>query len=153
VLERGVLDGVSGFDFISAVAYKLHEIAPYFTNIGDGAHAGCAVGINLRVWNAFPDSIKQICNALVEEIYAGKFSEIYSAAAQRNVKTVLDAGGKFASLPDAEIARARPGAAGADAAVAGQCGQTGGHRRCAHAGAGGPGDCQTRSAGQPETPP
>ena len=38
-LERGVLDGVYGFDFITAVAYKLHEIAPHFTDIGDGPHA------------------------------------------------------------------------------------------------------------------
>jgi len=106
-LERGVLDGVSGFDFVSAVAYKLHEIAPYLTNIGDGAHAASAVGINLRVWNAFPDPIKAICNDIVEEIYAGKFSELYAAAAQRYVKIVLDGGGKFSSLPDAETARAR----------------------------------------------
>lgn len=38
-LERGVLDGVYGFDFVTAVAYKLHEIAPNFYDIGDGAHA------------------------------------------------------------------------------------------------------------------
>jgi len=38
-LERGVLDGVYGFDFVTAVAYKLHEIAPNFHDIGDGPHA------------------------------------------------------------------------------------------------------------------
>jgi len=106
-LERGILDGVSGFDFLSAVAYKLHEIAPYITSIGDGAHAASAVGINLRVWNAFPDDIKQICNDLVEEIYTRKYTEIYTATAQRTVKTVLDAGGKFSALSEADIARAR----------------------------------------------
>lgn len=30
-LERGVLDGVYGFDFVTAIAYKLHEIAPIST--------------------------------------------------------------------------------------------------------------------------
>jgi len=106
-LERGVLDGVSGFDFLSAVAYKLHEIAPYFTNIGDGAHSAAAVCINMRVWNAFPESIKKICNDLVAEIYTAKYTEIYADTAQRYVKTVLAEGAKFASLPETEIAKAR----------------------------------------------
>jgi len=106
-LERGVLDGVSGFDFLSGVAYKLHEIAPHITSIGDGAHAATAVGINMRVWNKFPDSIKNICQQLVQEIYGGKYTEIYTDTAQRYVKTVLKEGGTFSALSDAEIAKAR----------------------------------------------
>lgn len=75
-LERGLLSGVYGFDFITGIAYKLHEIAPHFTNMGDGPHAPSAIIINVEVWNSLPDGIKKICDQLVAEIYESKYSEI-----------------------------------------------------------------------------
>ncbi|MEI2415981.1 TRAP transporter substrate-binding protein DctP [Orrella sp. JC864] len=106
-LERGVLDGVYGFDFITAVAYKLHEIAPHFTDIGDGPHGPSATIINQRTWQSFPDPVKAICDDIVAEIYAGKYNEIFDAAARQYVKTALAEGAKFSSLSDEEKARAR----------------------------------------------
>ncbi len=106
-LERGVLDGVYGFDFITAVGYKLHEIAPYFTDIGDGPHGPSATIINMRTWEAFPEPVKALCNDIVGEIYGGKYTEIFDAAARQYVKTALAEGAKFSSLSDEESARPR----------------------------------------------
>ncbi|GAB1576115.1 TRAP transporter substrate-binding protein DctP [Bordetella petrii] len=106
-LERGVLDGVYGFDFITAVGYKLHEIAPYFTDIGDGPHGPSATIINMRTWEAFPEPVKALCNDIVGEIYGGKYTEIFDAAARQYVKTALAEGAKFSSLSDEEKRKAK----------------------------------------------
>src|SRR5690554_1890657 len=94
-LERGVLDGVYGFDFITAIAYNLHEIAPHFTDIGDGPHAPAATVMNLNYWNSLPEDIQKICNELVDEIYAGQYTKVYDAANRQYVKRALDEGVKF----------------------------------------------------------
>lgn len=99
-LERGVLDGVYGFDFITAVAYKLHEIAPHFTDIGDGPHGPSATVINVDVWNSFPPEIKTICNEIVSEIYAGKYTEIMTGLNQKYVTKAKDEGVKFSRLSE-----------------------------------------------------
>lgn len=106
-LERGVLDGVYGFDFITSVAYKLHEIAPHFTDIGDGPHAPSATVISMDTWNAMPAPVQQTCKEIVDEIYAGKYVDIFSAAASEYVAKAKAEGVRFTSLPDAEKARAR----------------------------------------------
>ncbi|PAT42265.1 C4-dicarboxylate TRAP transporter substrate-binding protein [Vandammella animalimorsus] len=106
-LERGVLDGVYGFDFITAVAYKLHEIAPHFTAIGDGPHGPSATIINKRVWDGFPEPVKAVCDQIVSEIYGGKYTEIFDKAARQYVATAKKEGAIFSTLPEAEQAMAR----------------------------------------------
>lgn len=101
-LERGVLDGVYGFDFITAVSYKLHEIAPHFTDIGDGPHGPAATVINVDAWEAFPESVKANCNEIVEEIYGGQYSVIMNQALQDYVKKATAEGVKFHVLDDAQ---------------------------------------------------
>ncbi|WP_232802256.1 C4-dicarboxylate TRAP transporter substrate-binding protein [Alloalcanivorax mobilis] len=106
-LERGVLDGVYGFDFMTSIAYKLHEIAPYFTDIGDGPHGPAATVMSMRTWEEMPSAVQSICNELVEEIYAGKYREIYSATSRQYLKTALKEGAHFNALGDAEMAKAK----------------------------------------------
>jgi len=101
-LERGVLDGVYGFDFITAVAYKLHEIAPHFTDIGDGPHAPAATVINIDAWNAFPAGVQSTCNEIVEEIYGGQYSTIMNKVLHDYVKKAVGEGVKFHVLDDAQ---------------------------------------------------
>ncbi len=106
-LERGLLNGVYGFDFITAVAYKLHEIAPHFTDMGDGPHAPSAVVINVDVWNRLPEEIKTICNQLTAEIYASKYSEIMTRVLNDYVKKALAEGVTFNIWSDQEKAAAK----------------------------------------------
>lgn len=106
-LERGVLDGVYGFDFITAIAYKLHEIAPHFTNMQDGPHAPSAIIINVDTWAKLPDNIKQICNDLSDEIYKTQYNAIMDRVLRDYVKKALDEGVQFAAFDDDVAAEAR----------------------------------------------
>lgn len=106
-LERGVLDGVYGFDFITAVAYKLHEIAPNFTDMGDGPHAPSAVVINVDVWNSLPDDIKSVCNDLAKEIYDGMYSKIMTRVLKEYVEKAEAEGVKFNIWSDEQKAAAK----------------------------------------------
>ncbi|HYG44489.1 MAG TPA: C4-dicarboxylate TRAP transporter substrate-binding protein [Bordetella sp.] len=101
-LERGVLDGVYGFDFITAVAYKLHEIAPHFTDIGDGPHAPAATVINVDAWSALPGGVQETCNELVAEIYGGQYSTIMNKVLHDYVGKARNEGVKFHVLDDAQ---------------------------------------------------
>lgn len=94
-LERGVLDGVYGFDFITAVAYNLHEIAPHFTDIGDGPHAPAATVMNIDYWNSLPDNIQALCDEIVQEIYGGQYSVVMDKANHKYVERALSEGVKF----------------------------------------------------------
>lgn len=106
-LERGVIDGVYGFDFITAISYNLHEIAPYITDIGDGPHAPSATIMNLNFWNSLPDNIRRICDELVEEIYGGQYTKIMESANRQYVKRALDEGAKFNIWADDQKLAAR----------------------------------------------
>ncbi|MBB4287597.1 C4-dicarboxylate TRAP transporter substrate-binding protein [Roseospira goensis] len=106
-LERGILDGIYGFDFITAVAYKLHEIAPNFYDIGDGPHAPSAVIMNKAVYDGLPDDVRKVSDEIVDEIYGGKFAEIYDGALSRYVATAQAEGVSLNTVSDEEKERAR----------------------------------------------
>ncbi|HHY03067.1 MAG TPA: TRAP transporter substrate-binding protein DctP [Paracoccus sp.] len=106
-LERGVLDGVYGFDFITAIAYKLHEVAPNFYDIGDGPHGPAAVVMNKRVYDGLSDDVRKVLGDLADELYAGKFVEIYNEALARYVVTAKEEGVNFATFPAEELEAAR----------------------------------------------
>lgn len=106
-LERGVLDGVYGFDFVTAIAYKLHEIAPNFYDIGDGPHGPAATVMNMDVWQGLSDEHKQICTDLANELYAGKFLEIYDKVLEDYTAKAIAEGVKLSALSDEEKAKAR----------------------------------------------
>ena len=106
-LERGILDGVYGFDFVTAVAYKLHEIAPHFYDIGDGPHAPAATIMNKQVYDGLPDAVRKVSDEIVQELYDGKFGEIYEDALSRYVETLTSEGGTLGTVSDEDKQRAR----------------------------------------------
>ncbi|MFX0540865.1 C4-dicarboxylate TRAP transporter substrate-binding protein [Roseovarius sp. S4756] len=106
-LERGILDGVYGFDFVTAVAYKLHEIAPHFYDIGDGPHAPSAVIMNKQVHDNLPEDVRKVSDELISEIYGGQFSSIYEDVLTRYVDTATAEGVQFATISDEEKQRAK----------------------------------------------
>lgn len=99
-LERGVLDGVYGFDFVTAIAYKLHEIAPHFTDMGDGPHGPSATIMNLQQWQALPETVQQVCHEIVDELYESKYVELIDEHMQTYVKQALKEGVQFTILSD-----------------------------------------------------
>lgn len=106
-LERGVLDGAYGFDFITAISYALHEAAPYITEIGAGPHGPSATVIGIDVWNQLPDEVKQVMQELADEIYDGRYQEIYADIAEDRVRKALEEGAQFSTWNDEQIEMAR----------------------------------------------
>lgn len=106
-LERGVLDGVYGFDFVTAIGYKLHEIAPHMTDIGDGPHAPAATIMSMQTWESLPDELKTIFNEVSDEVYRTRYKEIYEDAARRSVELAMNEGAQFATWSDQDKEDAR----------------------------------------------
>ncbi len=102
-LERGVIDGAFGFDFITAISYGLHEAAPYITEIGAGPHAPSAVVIGMDTWEGLPDDVKKVINELTNEVYEHKYLEIYTAIAEDRVRKAIAEGAKFSTFTAEQI--------------------------------------------------
>jgi TRAP-type C4-dicarboxylate transport system substrate-binding protein len=106
-LERGILDGVYGFDFVTAIAYKLHETAPEFYDIGDGPHAPATTIMNKQIYDGLPEDVRKVSDGIVDEIYGGKFSAIYEEVLARYVKIAESEGVTLHTIPDDQKAMAK----------------------------------------------
>jgi len=105
-LERGILDGVFAFAFITAEKMKLHEQAPYIVESGAGAHAPTTVVMNRPLWLSLPDNLKEVINSTIEDIYDHQYTELYSKLMIESVGAMVKGGAKFSILPDSEIKKA-----------------------------------------------
>ncbi len=106
-LERGILDGVFAFAFVTAEKMKLHEQAPYVVEGGAGAHAPTTVVMNRKVWNSLPDDLKEIINKTADDIYKWKYVELYSKLTAESVDAMVKAGAKFSTWPKEEMEKAK----------------------------------------------
>ena len=106
-LERGILDGVFAFCFITADKMKLCEQAPYIVEIGAGAHAPTTVIMNMDLWKALPTNLKDIFLETANEIYDWQYVKLYGRLLDESVDNIVKIGGKFSKWPDAEIEKAR----------------------------------------------
>ena len=105
-LERGILDGVFSFAFVTAEKSKLHEQAPYVIETGAGAHAPTTVVMNRTLWLSLPDDLKEIIAKAAKEVYDTKYTELYTKLIADSMAVMVKAGAKFSKLSDAEIKKA-----------------------------------------------
>jgi len=106
-LQRGILDGVFAYCFITAYHARLHEQAPHVVEIGAGAHAPTAVVMNLDLWNSLEPELKAVFEAGINEIYEHQYVDMYGKWIQECVDGMVADGAKFSKWPDKEIARAK----------------------------------------------
>lgn len=106
-LQRGILDGVFAFCFITAYHMKLHEQAPYVIEVGSGAHAPTAVVMNLNLWNSLDPELKTVFESGIKEIYDHQYVDMYGKWIEECVDGMVRAGAKFSKWSDAEIAKAK----------------------------------------------
>lgn len=106
-LERGILEGVFSFAFITAEKMKLHEQAPNIVEGGAGAHAPSTMVMNRTLWRSLPDDLKEIINKTADEVYEKKFGEIYERLIAESVDAMVKKGAKFSTWSPAEIAKAK----------------------------------------------
>jgi len=106
-LERGILDGVFAFCFVTADKMKLCEQAPYIIEIGAGAHAPTTVIMNMDLWKALPTNLKDIFLETANEIYESEYVKLYGRLLDESVGNIVKLGGKFSKWPDSEIEKAK----------------------------------------------
>jgi len=105
-LERGILDGVFAYCFITAEKAKLYEQAPNIIEIGAGAHAPTTVVINMDLWKSLPDDLKAIFEKTAEDIYNWKYLDLYSKLLEESLDIMIKRGSKFTKWADEEIKKA-----------------------------------------------
>lgn len=105
-LERGILDGVFAFCFITAEKSKLYEQAPNIIEIGAGGHAPTTVVMNLELWQSLPDDLKNIFQKTAEDIYNWKYLELYSKLLEESLDVMIKGGAKFTKWSNEEIKKA-----------------------------------------------
>lgn len=106
-LERGILDGVFAYCFITADKAKLAEQAPYIVEIGAGAHAPTAIIMNMDLWKALPTHLKDIFNETVDEIHDYQYLKLYGRLLEEAVDNMVKINAKFSKWPDTEIEKAK----------------------------------------------
>lgn len=105
-LERGILDGVFAFCFVTADKMKLCEQAPYIVEIGAGAHAPTTVIMNMDLWKALPTNLKDVFLETANDIYEWQYIKLYGRLLNESVDNIVKIGGKFSKWPDSEIEKA-----------------------------------------------
>lgn len=105
-LERGILDGVFAFCFITAEKMKLYEQAPNIIEIGAGAHAPTTVVMNIDLWKSLPDDLKAIFEKTAEDIYNWKYLELYNKLLDESLDIMIKRGSKFTKWSAEEIKKA-----------------------------------------------
>lgn len=105
-LEKGTLNGVFAFAFVTAERMKIHEKAPYIVEVGAGAHAPSSTVMNIGLWRSLPDDLKTLIDQTAKEIYDSKYLEIYSELIGKSVERMIADGAKFSRWPDSEIEKA-----------------------------------------------
>ena len=106
-LERGILDGVFAYCFITADKAKLCEQAPYVVEIGAGAHAPTAIIMNMDLWKALPTNLKDVFLETVNEIHDWQYLKLYGRLLEETVDNMVKINAKFSKWPAAEIEKAR----------------------------------------------
>lgn len=85
-VERGVIDGVAGYEFSVAADAGLAEAAPHITDIGYGHYAATAIAVDLEWYENLSDNLREVFDEvsaeLQEEQYPGFIAESEQAACE-----------------------------------------------------------------------
>ncbi len=99
-LETGVIDCVTSFGLRTAAGMRLHERAKYIVDIGAGVQGPSAVVINKKLWDSFPQEIRDIFMEVREELLDYKWAEIMNNTVVEAVEMMVADGSEFLEWPD-----------------------------------------------------
>lgn len=103
-LQRGVIDGYSGFAFEVVTALNLQEVAPNIVGTGMGQYVTPAIVITKSEYDALPADAR----AEVDEVSAEALDRSIQLLKETETEvctTILDGGGTVSMLPDEDISR------------------------------------------------
>jgi len=99
-LKRGTLDAMY-FSWSASHQFKLHEVAPYVSDVNFGANVGYLTFINLGLWNSWPQNLKELCQQVARE--AEQLSiEIIGEADRKALEAMLADGAKLFHFKEQE---------------------------------------------------
>lgn len=101
-VERGVIDGYSGFTFDYVVDFKLNEVAPFITNSGLGNYVVAPIVIRQDLWDEMPEDIQQVLTEVSNE-YMDEVTTRLIDLETSICDEVLDGGGTVSIMPEAEV--------------------------------------------------
>ena len=95
--DSGVYEGWIMYP-ASTYGFKLHEVAPYQTNLDFGAVAAALITINLDTWNGLPTEVQDIMTKVGKEYeaYAGEHA---NEANENGLNAMLDEGFTVTDFP------------------------------------------------------
>jgi len=99
-MKTGVTDGAI-VPNSAVLPFKLHEVAPYITELKLGGSIFGALTINLDKWKTFPPEMKEMFIKLGQE-YSKKNAELGTASAKKHFKIMATKGAKISRLSPAE---------------------------------------------------
>jgi len=101
-LQTGVIDGAVMFPEATA-GFLLHEVAPFYTEVGFGASPQGAITINNDTWDALPAEVQEIILEVSAEYEATVADEVVREGEEAYV-TMEEDGATIRSLSDEERA-------------------------------------------------
>jgi TRAP-type C4-dicarboxylate transport system substrate-binding protein len=99
-IQTGVADGVLTI-LTGAQPYRIHEVAPYITLVGLGGQLTGGLSINLDTWNALPDDVQGVLEALGPEYSRGVAEEL-GRRYERGLEAMQAEGAEVYELPREE---------------------------------------------------
>lgn len=105
-LQRGVVEGFSGFAFDSVIDVGLHEVAPHLIDTGFGNYILAVTVVNQDTWDSLPDDIQAVINDMADESVTTHM-RILQEVVDRACDTFLESGGTISSLSDEDKAEWR----------------------------------------------
>lgn len=105
-LERGTIDAVTVFPIDAAVDFGFADIADYFVVAGAGPTALTANVINLELWEALPDDLKQAIESVNATDIERQFDTLAEWVSTR-CETAKEAGVTITQFSPAEVSKWR----------------------------------------------
>lgn len=102
-MKTGVYDGAIIYGAAGG-PFKLHEVAPYFTQIGIGAQYANALTVNLDTWQSLPEEVRGVFEETAKE-WSEAVTEATAGRQQRSFEAMKEGGATFSELRTEERER------------------------------------------------
>jgi TRAP-type transport system periplasmic protein len=106
-MERGVIEGYSGFPATMIPPWALHEVSEYIIDTGAGMYANVAIVMNKTRFEGLNEKTRKLLVDTFAELVATRYMADLVALNEERAKVLTDAGMKFLRWPREEREKAR----------------------------------------------
>jgi len=102
-IQTGVFDGYIMYTR-GTLGYRLHEVAPYFTEVGFGSILVAVLTINENTYNKMPAEVQKVIDEVGKEL-TFEIAKASKADREANLEKMKAEGAKHSVLPESERAK------------------------------------------------